>query len=204
MVGRDKWVVGLTADHGVTPIPEQLTAEGKDAGRMSAAAIADALEKVLAPALGEGRHVTMVNTNDVYFEPGVYNRIRKQSALLNAVVAAIAARPGVQRVFQAEQLRNGATSHDPLLRAAALSYVPGRSGDLILALKPGWMFSAGGTTHGSANADDQRVPILFMGHGVTPGIYQQAASPADVAPTLAALSGISLPKVEGHPLACVQ
>ena len=203
-VGKDKWVVGLTADHGVTPIPEQLTAEGKDAGRMSAAAITEAIEKVLGPALGEGRHVTVVNSNDLYFEPGVYDRIRQSSALLNAVVAAIAERPGVQRVFQREQLRDGATSHDALLRAAALSYVPGRSGDLIIALKPGWMFSAGGTTHGSANADDQRVPILFFGHGIKRGTYQQAASPADVAPTLAALAGISLSKAEGHPLSCVQ
>ena len=35
MVGKDRWVAGLTADHGVTPIPEQLTAEGKDAGRVN-------------------------------------------------------------------------------------------------------------------------------------------------------------------------
>jgi predicted AlkP superfamily pyrophosphatase or phosphodiesterase len=203
-VGKDKWVVGLTADHGVTPIPEQLAAEGKDAGRMSAAAITEAIEKVLTPTLGAGRHVTVVNTNDLYFEPGVYDRIRKRSELLDAVVAAIAARPGVKRVFQSEQLRGGAKSHDPLLRAAALSYVTGRSGDMVIALKPGWMFSAAGTTHGSANADDQRVPILFLGHGIKPGTYQQAASPADVTPTLAALAGVSMPKAEGHPLDCVK
>jgi predicted AlkP superfamily pyrophosphatase or phosphodiesterase len=65
------------------------------------------------------------------------------------------------------------------------------------------MISAAGTTHGSANADDQRVPLLFLGHGVKPGTYQQAASPADLAPTLAALSGFSM-KAEGHPLPCVQ
>jgi len=204
LVGKDRWVVALTADHGVTPIPEQLVAEGQDAGRVSGAAIADAVEQVLGPALGVGRHVTVVDGNDLYFEPGVYNRIRRSSALLNAVVAAIAARPGIQRVFQSEQVRGAAKSRDPWLRAAALSYFPGRSGDLILALKPGWMISAAGTTHGSASADDQRVPLLFMGPGIKPGKYQQPASPADMAPTLAALSGISLSKAEGRPLPCVQ
>src|SRR6185295_12499870 len=54
-VGKDQWVVGLSADHGVTPIPEQLVAEGKDAGRTGAAAIIDAIEQVLRPVLGEGR-----------------------------------------------------------------------------------------------------------------------------------------------------
>ena len=92
-------------------------------------------------------------------------------------------------MFRSEELRGGAKSKDPLLRAAALSYVPGRSGDLIFATKPGWMISASGTTHGSANPDDQRVPMLFFGRGVKPGSYQEPATPADLTPTLAALVG---------------
>src|SRR4029077_13997699 len=95
-VGKDQWVVGLTADHGVTPIPEQLVAEGKDAGRIGAAALIDAIEQVLRPALGEGRHVTVLSTNDLYFEPGVYDRIRKSRELMDPVIAAIIARPGVR------------------------------------------------------------------------------------------------------------
>ena len=201
IVGKDQWVVGLSADHGVTPIPEQLVAEGKDAGRIDGGAIVDAIEQALKPALGEGRRVAAIKTNDIYFEPGVYEKIRKSTPLTDAVVAAIAARPGIQRVFRSEDVRGAGKSQDPLLRAAALSYFPGRSGDLIIAAKPGWMISQAGTTHGSATADDQRVPLMFFGHGVKPGTYQQAASPADLTPTLAALSGFVM-KAEGHPLPC--
>jgi predicted AlkP superfamily pyrophosphatase or phosphodiesterase len=204
VVGKDKWTVGLTADHGVTPIPEQLVAEGKDAGRVNMRAMTDAIEKALAGPLGAGRHVAVIDGNDVYFMPGVYDRIRQSKPLLDAVTAAIAAQPGVQRVFPGEQLRGAPTSHDMVLRAAVLDYVPGRSGDIILALKPGWMSGTNGTTHGSANPDDQHVPILFLGHGIKPGIYQQAASPADVAPTLASLSGVALVKAEGHALSCIR
>jgi predicted AlkP superfamily pyrophosphatase or phosphodiesterase len=203
-VGKDRWVVALSADHGVTPIPEQLVAEGKDAGRINAAEIVEAVEQTVRPVLGQGKHVTVLATNDLYFEPGVYDKIEKAKGLIGAVISVIEARPGVQRVFRSEQVRDGARSNDALLRAAALSYVRGRSGDLILATKPGWMISGGGTTHGSASPDDQRVPILVMGPGVKPGVYQQPASPADVAPTLAALSGISMSKAEGHPLPCLQ
>jgi predicted AlkP superfamily pyrophosphatase or phosphodiesterase len=203
MVGKDQWVAGLSADHGVTPIPEQLVAEGKDGGRINGGALVDAIEQTLKPALGQGRHVTVLNTNDIYFEPGVYDKIRKSNQLTTAVIAAIAAQPGVQRVFRSEEIRGADKSKDPLLRAAALSYFPGRSGDLVFATKPGWMISAAGTTHGSATPDDQRVPILFLGHGVKPGKYQQAATPADLAPTLALLSGLTM-KAEGHALPCVQ
>ena len=202
MVGKDQWVAGLTSDHGVTPIPEQLVAEGQDAGRISGGELVAAIERTLRPVLGEGRHVTVVNTNDVYFEPGVYEKIARKKGLIGGVIAAIEGRPGVRRAFRSEDLRAGATSKDPLLRAAALSYVPGRSGDIVFAAKPGWMISAAGTTHGSATADDQRVPILFLGRGIEPGRYQQAATPADLTPTLAAISGLSM-KAEGHALPCV-
>jgi phosphoglycerol transferase MdoB-like AlkP superfamily enzyme len=62
------------------------------------------------------------------------------------------------------------------------------------------MFSTSGTTHGSASADDQRVPVVLYGFGVKPGHYDDAATPADIAPTLAELSGVTLPRAEGHAL----
>lgn len=198
-VGKGKWVAGLSADHGVTPIPEQLVAEGKDAGRISGGALIDAVNQALLPTLGQGRHVIALSTNDLYFEPGAYDKVRRTPAAISAALAAITSRPGVQRVFRSEDVRDVASAKDPLQRAAALSYFPGRSGDLIIATKPGWMISAAGTTHGSANPDDQRVPLLFLGAGVKPGKYARPATPADLAPTLAAIVGVSL-KAEGHPL----
>jgi hypothetical protein len=130
--------------------------------------------------------------------------VRRTPAAISAAVAALAARPGILRVFRSEEVRDAADAKDPLLRAAALSYFPGRSGDLIIATRPGWMISAAGTTHGSATPDDQRVPLLFLGRGVKPGRCEEPATPADLAPTLAALVGVKLLKTDGHPLACAR
>jgi hypothetical protein len=47
------------------------------------------------------------------------------------------------------------------------------------------------------------VPLMFLGVGIKPGRYQDAATPADLAPTLAAIAGLSM-KAEGHALSCVQ
>lgn len=223
LIGSDGYVVALTSDHGVTPIPEQLVADGRDAGRINAGVINQAIQQQLRATVGADEHgtqvngndtdfglvvatvggeryVTRVNGNDVYFEPGVYANLRTSPAILDAVVAAIVATPGVQKVFRAEEVRGAVTASDPLLRAAALSYFPGRSGDLILVPKAGWMFSTAGTTHGTVNADNQRVPILFFGRGIKPGRYTEAATPADIAPTLAAICGIAMPAAEGRVL----
>jgi predicted AlkP superfamily pyrophosphatase or phosphodiesterase len=202
-VGRDRWIAVLTADHGVTPIPEQLVADGKDGGRIDGNGIYNAIENALHGSITPGRHVTVINTNDIYFEPGVYDRIRRSREVTAKVLGAIEGRPGVLRAFLGEQLRDGSGSKDPLVRAAALSYFPGRSGDIVFAPKPGWMISSAGTTHGSATPDDQRVPILFLGAGIRPGKYQDTVTPADIAPTLAALVGLSM-TAEGHALSCLQ
>ena len=200
LVGRGNYVVGLTADHGVTPIPEQLKSEGKDAGRLTAAAITALVDMESAALAGPGKYVARTSGNDIYFAPGMYERLTLSPVATSRVIDALEASPGIARVFRRESVGEGAVSSDPLLRAAALSYFPGRSGDLVFALKPGWMTGATGTTHGSANADDQRVPVLLFGRGIKKGQYRQPASPADIAPTLAALTGVVLPQAEGRVL----
>ncbi len=62
------------------------------------------------------------------------------------------------------------------------------------------MAAAGGTTHGTPYAYDQRVPVVLMGFGIQPGRYLTTATPADIAPTFALLAGITLPRAEGRPL----
>jgi arylsulfatase A-like enzyme len=199
-VGPGRYVVALSADHGVTPIPEQLLVDGRDAGRLSLEVVRAVVERQLHAAWGPGKWVSAVVSNQVYFAPGVYEKLQASPATLLKITASLHALPGVEQVLRSEQLRGGRTSANRLVRAAALSYVDGRSGDLTLALKPGWMTTTTGTTHGSANADDQRVPVLFYGAGIKPGRYEAAATPADIAPTLAELARVSFSKVEGHVL----
>jgi arylsulfatase A-like enzyme len=127
----------------------------------------------------------------------MFQKLTSDRSAIEAVMKAADSQPGIARVYRADELVGSTTSKDANLRAAALSYVPGRSGDLLLAPKPGWMIGASGTTHGSANPDDQRVPILFYGSGIKPGKYEGAVTPADIAPTLADIAGITLSHAQG-------
>jgi predicted AlkP superfamily pyrophosphatase or phosphodiesterase len=198
LVGPDQYIVALSADHGVSPIPEQRRKAGSDAGRFDVEHMTRVVEESIVRTLGPGNYVARWNGNDVYLEPGVYARLKVSPGALDGLMKEITRMPGVATVFHADQLRDATTARDARLRAAALSYVSGTSGDLLVSPKPGWVFGAGATTHGSANADDQRVPILLMGWGIRPGRYSQPATPADIAPTLAALCGIQMPAAEGR------
>jgi len=200
LVGANQYVVAFASDHGVAEIPEQRRRDGLQGGRLSLPAIRTMIDSV-AQAAGPGKYVTDVSTtSDVYFEPGMYDRLRMAPTALAAVIERLEAQPGIARVFRAEQVSIGANAPDRLLRAAALSYVPRRSGDLVLVLQPGWMYASSGTSHGTAHAYDQHVPMILMGPQITPGEYREDATPADIAPTLAALAGIAMPRAEGRVL----
>jgi predicted AlkP superfamily pyrophosphatase or phosphodiesterase len=55
-----------------------------------------------------------------------------------------------------------------------------------------------GTGHGTPWNYDQRVPVFLMGFGIQPGQYFQPITPADIAPTLASLCGITLAPRDGR------
>jgi predicted AlkP superfamily pyrophosphatase or phosphodiesterase len=198
-VGRGNYVVAFSADHGVAPVPEQAVRDGLGGGRVSTAAIRQKINQLTGESIGDASAVAAFSEGNLSFTPSAYEKLRKKPAALGAIVKEIAATPGVARVFRADELCPMPQTPDPILRAASLNYVPGRSGDLIVALSPYWIFgTTDGTTHGSANAYDQRVPVMFFGAGIHPGIFLSTASPADIAPTLAYLCGITLARVDGH------
>jgi predicted AlkP superfamily pyrophosphatase or phosphodiesterase len=207
-VGRGKYVVALTADHGVATIPEQLTREGIDAGRAIMDAAAARADTAVAAALGPGKYVARVDYTNLYFSPGVFERLTADAGHLEKVMQAIGQVRGVARVIDARTLGPGRLPPDPVLRAAALSEYRGRSGDLIVIPKMNWIWVAAdgtatpgdATTHGTLYPYDSRVPLVLFGARVRPGQYDGQASPADIAPTLATMCGIALPAATGRAL----
>jgi hypothetical protein len=207
-VGPGKYVVALTADHGAAPIPEQAAAFGIDAGRLDADLIRQAVQRGLEAALGPGAYLVRSQYSDVILEPEVVEALRRDPQALEAVLRAVRAVPGIAAAFFAEQLDSPAAAGDGDARAALLSYYPGRSGDLIVVPKPYWLVvTADGsaqpgsaTSHGTMYGYDQHVPVILYGRGITPGEYLRAVTPADIAPTLAYLCGVTLAHSDGEVL----
>ena len=199
-VGPDKYVVALSADHGIPPMPEQAAALGIAAGRLSTTLVRQAIETALTPALGEGTHVANITSPYVYFAPGVLDRIETSRGLRSAISEGIRNVPGVWRVYWADEIAAAPATDDTILTALRKSYVAGRSGDVAFIPLPYWVPQAGGVTHGSPHGYDQQVPVVFMGAGIKPGVYNVSATPIDIAPTLAALTGLHLAHTDGRVL----
>jgi len=208
-VGRGNYVVVLSADHGVAPIPEDMKKTGADAGWLEMADVRTAIEKALEPFSFAKPAVAGIAGSDIYFAPGVYDQLKSDPAAMRAVMNAIQNVPGVEHVYRSEELEDRPATNSPMRSAFAAGYFAGRSGDLFVVPKPYWPLDytaagkqrAGGTTHGTAYYYDQRVPVLLMGYGIQPGEYFEAITPADIAPTLASLCGITLATRDGRVLA---
>jgi arylsulfatase A-like enzyme len=71
---------------------------------------------------------------------------------------------------------------------------------LVVSLAPyNYWLASFYAQHGSPNDPDTRVPIIFYGRDVKPGRYGEFARVVDMAPTLAALVGVSpQEKIDGH------
>jgi predicted AlkP superfamily pyrophosphatase or phosphodiesterase len=199
-VGRNRYVLALTGDHGAAPIPEQV-----QGGRLVTEDIQQVAENLLVARWGapaSGRYVDSVAVGHVYLAAGVFERLHAEPETLRAVEQAILAMPGVARVLRADRL--SPSSDDQATRAAAYGYYRGRSGDLIVVPKPYWILELradpDSTEHGTMYSYDRRVPLFLLGNGIRRGHFTGRVSPADVAPTLAFLAGVPLPSAEGRVL----
>ena len=198
-VGAGNYVVALAADHGVADVPEQ----SQNGGRVSMAAVRGLMEASIKQSLGvDGPFVAATAGSDIYLKPGVFDKLREKKGALKAALDAAGSVPGVGRMLSSDEIATpeARASKDGQIRAAALSYFPGRSGDLFVVPRENFLLVAAGTTHGTWYSYDQRVPVLLYGAGIKPGGYNEAATPADIAPTIAHLVGVTLPSPDGRVL----
>src|SRR5271155_1192633 len=208
-VGRGNYVLAFSADHGVVPVPEDMQKTGADAGVLHLPDVQERIEKALEPFNYPKPPVARIAGSDIYFASGVYEKLKGDAAAISAVLDAVKGTPGIAGVFRADQLADRPATRSPLLEAMADSYFPGRSGDLFIVPKPYWLMDgtpAGkertyGTGHGTPYNYDQHVPIFLMGYRIQPGEYYGGVTPADIAPTLASLCGITLAPRDGRVLA---
>jgi predicted AlkP superfamily pyrophosphatase or phosphodiesterase len=208
-VGTGNYLVALSADHGVVPTPEDMQKTGADAGLLHLPELQEHIEKALEPFNLGKPTVARVTGSDVYFASDVYDKLKENPKAMKAVLDAASSQPGVAEVYRAEQVQNRPATASPTRRAMADSYYPGRSGDLFIVPKPYWILDSTptgktrsyGTGHGVPYNYDQHVPVILMGFGIQPGHYFREVAPSDIAPTFAALCGITLAPRDGHVLA---
>lgn len=189
-VGKGKYVVALSADHGGGQNPELLKARRLDAGRVDGwVTVRNALEAEADAALGPGDWFAGYWTPGLFANPAA--RVK-----LNAVAARIVAAgrkiDGVYDIFPLTELSRPGT-YGPLGELYRNGAFPGRSPDFIVVPKPNWTYGTRDfAAHGTPWLYDRAVPLVLFGGGVKKGELDQADA-VDVAPTLAWLVGSPAP-----------
>jgi predicted AlkP superfamily pyrophosphatase or phosphodiesterase len=205
-VGAGNYVVAFSADHGVVPVPEDMQKSGASAGVLHMPDVRQKIEDTLKTFNYAAPTVAQIASTDLYFTTGTYDKLKSDPVAMNSVLDAIRSVPGVADVYRGEELADRPATKSLIRAAESASYFPGRSGDLLIVPKPYWLATSGsadkprdyGTSHGTPYYYDQHVPIIFMGWGIQRGEYFGAVTPADIAPTLASLCGITLSTHDGR------
>lgn len=206
-LGRDNVVVVLTADHGVTSMPERTRATGGGvAYRVLLDTLFTAVNRDLDRLAGAGSPprewlefdsgMLFLRDNGRFAATGI-----KTDSILDAVTARILRVHGVARLIRPADLTRADTASDPVARRWLHQLVPDAGVVLTVTLQPGsiWDPSSLIAMHGQPSDDDARVPIILWGRGVRRGSYTGRMNTVDIAPTLSLLLGVSpLSLVDGH------
>jgi hypothetical protein len=201
-VGRGRYVLALTADHGVCPLPEVSRSKGIAAGRL----FPNTLEKEAGAYLDEkfGKQDAPNRWFDGRSEMWFFlnHRLLRQSGLApteveNALAGWLKQQPGILTAYTRSQLLAGLSAEAPFAEAVQKSFYPERCGDVGFVLKPYYVLHlafANGTNHGTPHVYDTHVPLLIYGANVRPGIRREPITPQAVASILTAALHIDPPE----------
>jgi len=205
-VGKNQYLVFLSADHGAALVPSYAGSQKLPSGSVAPRELQDSVKNFLNRQYGNGNWVLSFMNHQVYLnQPLAASRKLDLSQMQEKVAAYLANFEGILKTTTASTLQS-ANFETGLEAFSKRGYLRRRSGDVVLTLFPGWIEGTSGretkgTTHGTSFAYDTHVPILWYGWHVKPGASSERVSITDIAPTLAQWLHIMEPSgTTGRPL----
>ncbi len=194
-IGKDNYLLFLTADHGVSPVPQYLQSLKIPTGTKTELQMTADMEAYLDKILGNQNWIITYTNQQVYLNTALLDSMRMNkefvySHLKNYVLQM----EGVANVFLIDAISD--FSYPKELKEKMVNGIyPKRSGDIQIIYEPYWFdaYRPTGTTHGSHYAYDTHVPLVWYGWKIKPGLNYSEIFITDIAPTLAALLKISEP-----------
>jgi predicted AlkP superfamily pyrophosphatase or phosphodiesterase len=193
-MGKDNYLVFLSADHGVAHIPNYLKENKIPTGVFSESIDMRDLNKVIEDSFGIKKCILSIQNYQVYLDKTMLKNSVKDVIEMKAFIMNwLKEKPFVTYVFELNNLA-ATTIAEPMKTMLTNGYAPARSGDIQFVIKPGYFDGSNkGTTHGLWNPYDAHIPLLFYGWGIKPGKTNRETYMTDIAPTIAALLHIQMP-----------
>ena len=186
-------IIALTADHGVTPLPDAgIAGRPADAHRV---VVDTVLARIRAGIAARG-----LDTDAVRFQEGVLTIDRRALSQAGVNADSVARRfavevrrvPGVARADEVKALARADTVRDTIARRWLHTLIPGSTAAVVVTLRPYDVWGPSTVAmHGQPSDLDARVPIIFYGAPFRRGVRQESARVVDIAPTLANVLGVA-------------
>ena len=201
-VGLKHTLVVLAADHGMADMPEYMIELGFEAGRLQPDEIVNTANEV-------GKRFGIDEVVRFFYRPYLYLDDDKIAAakldrtkVEHAIADALTDFDGIALAVASSRL--SAQQTNPLIAQVRNNTHVSRSGDIYIIQEPYWfLFDKGpiAAMHGSPWRYDTHVPIIFFGSAIQPKMVHRRVHPVDVAPTIAAILGMTPPgSAEGSAL----
>jgi hypothetical protein len=200
-VGKGRYVLAVSADHGICPIPEVTAAKGIKATRVPANLLTARANEHLNATFGAGRPkaawVEKVTDLWIYLNRGVMTeRGLEPARVQQALVDWLMRQDGIEKAYTRADLGDPAPKDDPLREQVRKSFHPKRSGDVGVVLRPYYLMESKyktGTTHGSPHPYDTHVPLMFYGPGIKSGVFAERVTPQALPVVLSRVLDIPAP-----------
>jgi len=193
-IGKENVLIFLTADHGVADNPNYLNDNKITGGQFKQYYALTLLRTYLNATYGEGEWVLGYSDQQIFLNRNLIEDAKLSLKEVQEKVANFMIQfNGVANAITAYSLQNQNFT-DGLLKAMQNSFHPKRSGDVLIALEPGWIEESPYLyDHNSAYSYDTHVPLFFYGWKIPRLAINRKVHIIDIVPTLATLLQIEVP-----------
>ena len=204
-VGKSNYVLFLTADHTVVPVPQLLQDKQLPGGYLYLDKKLEDLRAATTATFGADI-IDRIENNNIYLK-NEFIHTAKTAEMTAFLQEQVRLWPEVKAAYTQSELL-GAAAGDQWLQMVRLGYDRERSGEVVYLLQPGFLPKSAdtegahrGTSHGSVFNYDTHVPVLFYGANIP---KQEVFTPyqiVDIAASLVHLLQVQRPNAMiGRPM----
>ncbi len=193
-IGKENVLIFLTADHGVADNPKYLNDNNMNGGVFKQYYALSLLKTYLNATYGEGEWVLGYSDQEIFLNRNLIEDSKLNLKEFQEKVASF--------MIQFNGVANAVTAYslqyqnftDGILNAMQNSFNPKRSGDVLIALEPGWIEESSYLyNHNSSYSYDTHVPLFWYGWKIPRMSINRKVQIIDIVPTLSTLLQIEVP-----------
>jgi len=187
--------IALSADHGVSALPEAAKKLRIPAANLDSAKLNEEINAGLTAKFSPGHAANFVKLEYplVWLNNDAFAALHVKEKDAEAAVGESLKVPGFHGFYTKSQLAADEIPNTPLGNKYRNSYSPEGSWYVMGIPDIYTVGSAKGTDHATPYSYDTHVPLLLYGLPFQAGTYRKPSQPVDLAPTLASLLGINAP-----------